>query len=267
MRSSRSRDVAADLVVALDRLVDLRPPDLDERVEPGEVDGEPGERGEPLEQRTRAERVRRRGDVVRYRRPQRRRLPARPTGRCRAARRRCPSGPRSATAREPELTDERRVGRGAGDAHRACVRDVAEERAQRDHHVALRRRPRPRAPTRSTTSSARSARRRARRRGRARGTAPRSTRWRATSPTRRCRRPCAASGGATGSRRAPRSRSTRSASTLRTADEPVGGAAGGVAGVVPAFEGGDEQRVAQARPFLPHQSARHHLSLRIGVLR
>ena len=46
------------------------------------------------------------------------------------------------------------------------------------------------------------------------------------------------------------------------ADEPVGGPGGGVAGVVPARERGDEQGSTEVRTLFPHQAVGHRVSLR-----
>src|SRR5262249_43993148 len=49
------------------------------------------------------------------------------------------------------------------------------------------------------------------------------------------------------------------------ADEPVGGAGRGVAGVVPTRERGHEHRVAKLRTPFPHQPVGHRVSLRLSL--
>ena len=53
----------------------------------------------------------------------------------------------------------------------------------------------------------------------------------------------------------------RDPARIALADEPVGGAGRGVAGVVPTGEGGDEKGPTEHRTLLPDQAIGHRVSL------
>ena len=184
------------------------------------------------------------------------------------ARRRCRSGPRSGTARGRSDAAERRVGGRAADRHGPGVRRVGEQRAERDDHARRR---------------ARSAIRRAARAQNARqrmfGSMPRTS---TTSPLG-ARRAGATESRVVGQsmRRVPpsverdvrpvdlevvvvlgvelgeRRRRPRLSSRCSTA------ARGGLAGVVPALERGDQHRVDAARARRRARSRDHRLPARV----
>ena len=123
--------VVAHLVVVLDRAVDPRPPRLAGHAELAQVERPPGEDRE----RARAARASRAGSAESRRSaapaPRTRPTSGPPCGTCRAARRRCRSGPRSATRSSPSRSISAVVGGAAGDADRRGVRRVREQRAER----------------------------------------------------------------------------------------------------------------------------------------
>ena len=207
---------------------------------------------EPVEQRARRLRVRRGRDVVRHRRPDRRRREARRAGPCRAARRRCRSGLRSATAacraapRAPRRWRSRCTGSGACAACRRAARRAS--RSSRSPSCA-----RPRSRRRRTSATAGSARRRAAARGRGRrpGVEPAENASAGQWIVRMTPSTSSTVGRAAWKSRYSSMSSVANTRALDAARQPAHRVARGVGRVVPARERGDERGAPQRRFRVP----------------
>ena len=203
---------------------------------------------QPVEQRARRLRVRRRRDVVRNRRPDRRRREA---GAAHRVVQHADDAGRPFVARplHAEPRREHLVGGRAGALDRARVRRVAEQRAERDDHLAVRRAGDADHVVAERRASAGSARRRAAARGRVRraGSDPAESASDGQLTVRTTPSTSSTVGRAAWKSRYSSMSSAANGRALRAAREPAHRVGRGVGRVVPAGERGDHRGSVQRR--------------------